>query len=79
MTDDVDNTSKKRFEITRFVVLSGWIVTIVICAILVLASTYMTVILKTEPPSPLKDHAGLALGFLFGSFVGLVKDFIQIK
>lgn len=67
---------KKKFEIVRFVVLSGWIVTIVVCAAILIASTYISFTELVDPPEFLKSQSNTALGFLIGSFVALVKDFI---
>lgn len=71
-------TDTKRFQIARFVVLSGWIVTIVISGIILASSTWMSVISGQDPPEFLKSQSNIALGFLVGSFVGLVKDFIGV-
>jgi hypothetical protein len=75
-----DPVVRKRFEITRFVVLSGWIVTILVCFMTIMAYLYV-VIVSNDPlkAQSIKEFTGIAFGFLIGSFVGLVKDFINIK
>jgi hypothetical protein len=70
-----DNTNE-RFDVAKIVVLSGWSLSILTCLIIIGSVTYMIVIGKPIE-GPLKDWASMCLGFLFATFVPLVKDFIS--
>jgi hypothetical protein len=69
MTENED----ERFDLARIVVLSGWILTLLVCAGIILAT-----LLQENPQGPLKEMAATCLGFLFGSFATIVKDFIKM-
>ena len=58
------------------VVLSGWSLTLLVCIAVIGAAIYMS-LTKGSIDAPVKDWASTCLGFLFGAFVGLVKDFIK--
>jgi hypothetical protein len=67
-----EHNEDDKFDIARIVILSGWILTIVACAAVII-----TALLQEAPTSPIKDWAATCLGFLFGSFASMVKDFIK--
>jgi hypothetical protein len=69
---------KERFDIAKLVVLSGWSLTVLACLLIIAASTYMTISAKSIE-GPLKEWGGTCLGFLFGSFMSLLKDFLNEK
>jgi hypothetical protein len=75
MAED-DSTARERFDIATVVVLSGWSLTILVCITIIGATTYM-VVSHGAIDTPLKEWAGTCLGFLFGFFGSLVKDFIK--
>ena len=66
----------ERFDVSTWIILSGWSLTLLSCFVIILVAAYLTLIGKPID-SPLKEWAGMALGFLLGSFVGLVKDYIS--
>lgn len=71
-----EDNSSERFDIARIVVLSGWSLSLLTCLTVIGAATYM--VLAGKPiDGPLKEWASMCLGFLFATFVPLVKDFIS--
>jgi len=71
-----DDNSNERFDIAKIVVLSGWSLNVLTCLTIIGAATYMVVTGKPID-GPLKEWASMCLGFLFATFVPLVKDFIS--
>lgn len=70
---------RKRFEIVRFIIMSGWVVTILVSGLVIFTAVYLSIFNLSEPPEFIKSMANTAFGFLVGSFVALVKDFISEK
>jgi len=68
--------ASERFDVSKLVVLSGWSLTLLVCISVIGAAIYMS-LTKGSIDAPVKDWASTCLGFLFGAFVGLVKDFIK--
>lgn len=68
-----DNTDD-RYNIAKIIVLSGWALTLMVCFVIIIGAVYQT--LTGTLDDALKGWAQLSLGFLFGSFVALVKDFM---
>lgn len=61
---------------THVVVLSGWSLLLLAC--LGILGTVVALVLLGRPVDPLVgDMAKLALGFLFGSLPGMVKDLLR--
>jgi hypothetical protein len=59
----------------QFVIVSGWVLLLVACFGLISAVAYLA--LTKQPIDPaLKDLAGPAFGFVFGSIPPLVKDLL---
>jgi hypothetical protein len=71
-----EDKSNERFDIAKFVVLSGWSLNVMTCLTIIGAATYCVVTGKAID-GPLKEWASMCLGFLFATFVPLVKDFIS--
>jgi hypothetical protein len=76
MADDAN--ANERFDIAKVIVLSGWSLTILACIAIIGSATYLVVI-KGSVDGPLKEWASTCLGFLFATFVSMVKDFIKIN
>jgi hypothetical protein len=76
MADDVN--ASERFDIAKVIVLSGWSLTILVCIAVIGTATYL-VATKSALDGPLKEWASTCLGFLFATFVSLVKDFIKVE
>lgn len=72
-----DQNANDKYDVTKIIVLSGWSLTIAVCLVIIGAAVY-TSLQPESTPGPLKEWAGMCLGFLLGSFVGLVKDFIKV-
>lgn len=79
MSDDAspvpDPYAKPRFNVAKIIVLTGFALTMLVCLILVCVSSYLLISIGTIPDA-LREWAGLALGYLFGTFSALIKDFI---
>jgi hypothetical protein len=73
-----DVNANARFDIAKIVVLSGWALTIMVCIAIIGSSTYL-LMTKGVLDGALKEWASTCLGFLFGAFVSLVKDFIKVN
>jgi hypothetical protein len=71
-----DSNAGERFDIAKVVVLSGWSLTILVCIMIIGTATY-NVVTHQAIDAPLKEWASMCLGFLFGAFVAMVKDFIS--
>lgn len=71
-----DENSNERFDIAKVVILSGWSLNVLTCLVIIGAVVYMA---SSGKPieGPLKEWASMCLGFLFATFVPLVKDFIS--
>jgi hypothetical protein len=72
----MDDNSKDRFDIAKIIVLSGWSLTILVCLVVIGMAVY-SMTFHSDVAAPLKEWGGMCLGFLLGSFVSLVKDFIK--
>lgn len=72
---DVVAARRKR-KLTHGIILSGWILILMTMVTIMGAALAMTWQGRIVPDM-LADWAGIALGFLFGTFATIVKDFIQ--
>jgi hypothetical protein len=76
MAEDNESDASERFDVSKLVVLSGWSLTLLVCIVVIGSAVYMS-LTQGSIDAPVKDWASTCLGFLFGAFVGLVKDFIK--
>jgi hypothetical protein len=76
MADDAN--ANERFDIAKVVVLSGWSLSLLVSISIIGSATYL-VVSKGSVDGPLKEWASTCLGFLFATFVSMVKDFIKIN
>lgn len=74
MADDTQTTR----DVAQIVVLSGWSLTILACFVIIGGAVYLAIAHPTTDMGPLKEWGGTCLGFLLGSFVTLVKDYIKV-
>ena len=65
----------KRFITTRGLIITGWILLLFVGLAVVGANLYMWINGLT-PPDPLQSWGGIVLGFLFDTFISLVKEFM---
>lgn len=63
-----------RFNVAKVIVLTGFSLTMLVCLVLVTTSAWLF-ITTGDVPDALREWAGLALGYLFGTFTALVSDF----
>jgi hypothetical protein len=71
---DVIAARRKR-KLVHGIILSGWILTVLTMVAILGAAVLMSYQGKVVPET-LSNWAGMALGFLFGTFTSIVKDFI---
>lgn len=69
---------KQRFDAAKGVVLTGWILLMITCVGIILANVYMW-LNGLEVPETLSNWGSAVIGFLFGSFITLLKEFITDK
>lgn len=78
MSDIVQTPShpdKRRGMVVRAVIISGWVLTLV--TMVALMGSAMWLLLEGRPvPEELRQWSGIALGFLFGTFTSIVRDYI---
>jgi len=68
--------TKNRFDAAKGIVLTGWVLLIVMSMGIV--GTTMWMWISGQPvPETLANWGSMVLGFLFGAFIGLLKDFIS--
>lgn len=70
--------TKNRFDAAKGVVLTGWILLMLTCVGIILANVYMW-LNGLEVPETLSNWGSAVIGFLFGSFITLLKEFISDK
>lgn len=66
----------KRFITTRGIIVTGWALLLLLGVTIISASLYIWID-GGEPPEVLVNWGASVLGFFFGSFVGLLKDFLK--
>lgn len=79
MTEDPINPrpSNRTKNIVTGILLSGWIVSVLMILSIVAASVYLQVISPDVPlPDTLREWSGIAIGFLFGNFFSIIKDYV---
>lgn len=68
---------RRKRKMVHGIILSGWVLTILtMVAIIGTALWLMLAEDYAKLPEELAQWCGIALGFLFGSFTSIVKDFI---
>lgn len=72
--------SQERTSTVTAIILSGWALSALTAFVIVLGAVYMMVISPDHTcPPVLREWAGTTLGFLFGTFMTMVKDFVGNK
>lgn len=76
MFDWNENKEKKnRFSTTRLMILTGWLLLLIICLCIIFSNLYMILVMGVAPGETLANWGSTVLGFLFGSFVTMVREF----
>lgn len=69
--------SSRTRNIVTGIILSGWVVSVLLIMSIVASSVYLQVVYPTAPlPDTLREWSGIAMGFLFGNFFSLVKEYL---
>lgn len=70
--------SSRTKNIVTGILLSGWIVSVLLILSIVAAAVYLQVVEPHTPlPDTLREWSGIAIGFLFGNFFSIVKDYVS--
>lgn len=69
-------TNGNRYITTRGIIVTGWILLIVLC-MLVVGTTLYLMFLGQPVPKNLENWTSTVIGFLFGTFVTLIKEFMS--
>lgn len=73
----VVTTDRRRRKIVHGIILSGWVLTILTMVSIIGTALWLIVAQDfAKLPEELAQWCGIALGFLFGTFTSIVKDFI---
>lgn len=68
---------RRRRKIVHGIILSGWVLTILTMVSIIGAALWLMLARDfAKLPEELAQWCGIALGFLFGSFTSIVKEFI---
>jgi tetrahydromethanopterin S-methyltransferase subunit F len=79
MVDPVTNNrpSSRTKNIVTGILISGWILSVLIILSIVAASVYLQVMYPDDAlPDTLREWSGIAIGFLFGNFFTIIKDYV---
>lgn len=70
--------SQQRFKTSNTMVIIGWALLTVV-TILILGASVVMALMGLPLDETLKNWGGTVLGFLFGSFVSIVREFMSDK
>lgn len=73
-----DEIKEDRFDAAKGIVVTGWLLLIVM-SVGIVGSTIYFWIAGRPVPETLENWGSMVLGFLFGTFISLLKDFINGK
>jgi len=68
--------SFNRYITSRGIIITGWFLLILICVIIVTSTLYLMVS-GNSVPETLLTWTSTVLGFLFGTFISLIKEFMN--
>jgi hypothetical protein len=61
----------------RFVVVTVILVSSLIALVIIFATVLVPIVSTNDAPEELKNWGGLIIGFYFGTFIGLLKDWLS--
>lgn len=68
---------KRKNAVVRGIILTGWLMTLATMIAVIGTALYLMIARDfTKLPEELAQWCGVALGFLFGSFTGIVRDYV---
>jgi tetrahydromethanopterin S-methyltransferase subunit F len=78
MAEESSNRPSSRTKnIVTGIILSGWVVSVLLIMSIVASSVYLQIANPTVPlPDTLREWAGIAMGFLFGNFFSIIKEYM---
>lgn len=72
--------SSRTKNVVTAIIISGWVVSVILIISIVAASLYLQVVQPhVQLPDTLREWSGIALGFLFGNFFSIVKDYLTVN
>ena len=79
MTEETTNTkpSTRTKNLVTGILISGWILSVLVILFIVTASVYLQFLHPETPlPDTLREWAGISIGFLFGNFWSIIKEYV---
>lgn len=74
---EVNKPSLRTKNVVTGILISGWILSVLVILFIVSASVYLLTMYPTVPlPDTLREWSGISIGFLFGSFFTIIKDYV---
>lgn len=76
MTENIKPSNRTK-NIVTVILISGWVLSVFLILSIVAASVYLQVINPSIPlPDTLREWSGIAIGFLFGNFFSIIKEYV---
>jgi len=70
-------TSTRTKNLVTGILISGWILSVLLILSIVSASVYLQVMHPETPlPDTLREWSGISIGFLFGNFFTIIKEYV---
>lgn len=79
MTEQPSNPkpSSRTKNLVTGILISGWILSVLLILSIVSASVYLQAVYPGVPlPDTLREWSGILIGFLFGNFFTIIKDYV---
>jgi hypothetical protein len=77
---DIQPTNKPNSRtrtVVTVIIISGWIVSVLLILSILASSVYLQVAYPEAPlPDTLREWSGIAMGFLFGNFFSIIKEYL---
>lgn len=67
---------KSKNKIVRLIILTGWFLSLFMM-LGIIGTTLYIMAHGNDAPETLKQWGGVALGFLFGGFASIIKDYVD--
>lgn len=69
--------SSRTKNLVTGILISGWILSVLLILSIVSASVYLQLMHpETELPATLREWSGISIGFLFGNFFTIIKEYV---
>jgi tetrahydromethanopterin S-methyltransferase subunit F len=69
--------SSRTKNLVTGILISGWILSVLLILSIVSASVYLQIMHPDTPlPDTLREWSGISIGFLFGNFFTIIKEYV---